>query len=206
MSDYIVIDGFLDQPLLDALLDHALRQEHALRPTGLGPKAVETVRRQYRLSDYCEAGLGPLEQPFVERIHARFDDIAGQLGIRPFPIARSEVELIAHGDGAMYVAHTDAYTHQQRELETTDRIVSMVFYFHRQPKAFTGGEIAVHPMGRGEPRVLEPANNRLVAFPSFALHEVRKVSCPSGKFADSRFAVNCWLHRAQRKVARREVQ
>ena len=206
MSDLIVIDGFLDQPLLEALLDHALGQEHALRPTALGPNGIEEVHRKYRLSDFCEAGLGPLEQPFIDRIHVRFEDVARRLGIRPFAIARTEAELIAHGDGAMYVGHTDAYTQKERELENTDRIVSMVFYFHRQPKAFTGGEIAVHPMGRGEPQVLEPAHNRLVAFPSFALHEVRKVSCPSLQFADSRFAINCWLHRARGKAAQREAQ
>jgi Rps23 Pro-64 3,4-dihydroxylase Tpa1-like proline 4-hydroxylase len=45
--------------------------------------------------------------------------------------------------------------------------------------------------------VLEPRNNRLIAFPSFVPHEVRRVACPSGEFADSRFAINVWLSRAR---------
>jgi SM-20-related protein len=32
-------------------------------------------------------------------------------------------------------------------------------------------------------------------FPSWVLHEVRPVSCPSKRFVDSRFAINCWLWR-----------
>jgi Rps23 Pro-64 3,4-dihydroxylase Tpa1-like proline 4-hydroxylase len=27
------------------------------------------------------------------------------------------------------------------------------------------------------------------------MHEVRPVACPSGRFEDHRFAVNCWLCR-----------
>jgi len=43
--------------------------------------------------------------------------------------------------------------------------------------------------------VIEPAQNRLVVFPSFVRHEVRKISCPSHDFADSRFSINCWLRK-----------
>jgi Rps23 Pro-64 3,4-dihydroxylase Tpa1-like proline 4-hydroxylase len=39
---------------------------------------------------------------------------------------------------------------------------------------------------------IEPGQNRLVAFPSWAPHEVMPISCPSRRFIDSRFAVNCW--------------
>jgi Rps23 Pro-64 3,4-dihydroxylase Tpa1-like proline 4-hydroxylase len=42
---------------------------------------------------------------------------------------------------------------------------------------------------------IEPANDTLVFFPSWYPHEVLPVSCPSGRFEDSRFAINCWVHR-----------
>jgi Rps23 Pro-64 3,4-dihydroxylase Tpa1-like proline 4-hydroxylase len=41
---------------------------------------------------------------------------------------------------------------------------------------------------------VEPLHNSLVVFPAWLPHEVLKVSCPSGRFADSRFAINCWFH------------
>jgi Rps23 Pro-64 3,4-dihydroxylase Tpa1-like proline 4-hydroxylase len=43
-----------------------------------------------------------------------------------------------------------------------------------------------------------PAANRLVVFPSEEFHEAMPVRCPSKQFADSRFAVTTWLHRAAR--------
>ena len=38
-----------------------------------------------------------------------------------------------------------------------------------------------------------PEFDSLVAFPSFARHEVERTSCPGNAFADSRFSVNLWL-------------
>ena len=40
-----------------------------------------------------------------------------------------------------------------------------------------------------------PEKDSLLIFPSWALHEVMPVVCPSGEFADSRFSVNCWVWR-----------
>jgi Rps23 Pro-64 3,4-dihydroxylase Tpa1-like proline 4-hydroxylase len=44
---------------------------------------------------------------------------------------------------------------------------------------------------------VEPNQNTLVAFPSWARHEVRRVDCSSRTFADYRFAVNIWLCRTR---------
>ena len=45
---------------------------------------------------------------------------------------------------------------------------------------------------------MTPQANRLVVFPSEEFHEAMPVRCPSHAFADSRFAVTTWLHRAAR--------
>jgi len=42
---------------------------------------------------------------------------------------------------------------------------------------------------------IEPGRNGPLMFPSWAPHEVMPVNCPSGRFADSRFAINCWVYR-----------
>jgi Rps23 Pro-64 3,4-dihydroxylase Tpa1-like proline 4-hydroxylase len=44
---------------------------------------------------------------------------------------------------------------------------------------------------------IAPEPNSLVLFPSWAPHEVLLVRCPSGRFEDSRFAINCWIYRAR---------
>ena len=80
---------------------------------------------------------------------------------------------------------------------TQDRLLSAVYYFHREPKGFSGGQLRLHRFGsNGEPGDyvdIEPERNSLVVFPSWTTHEVRTVHCPTGQFADYRFAVNCWL-------------
>lgn len=196
--DLLIVDDFLDRPLLGSLLAHALAQEHATEPSDFYSEGKQLIDPAYRSSHICQGGLGCVETPFVEAVHARLDEIYRVLGLRPFAPVRSEVELVAHGDGAMFTKHVDTMTRENRPLRDGDRIVSVVFYFHREPKGFTGGEIAVYPMGQGSPQLIEPRNNRMIAFPSFTMHEVLPVSCPSGDFADSRFAINCWLHRARR--------
>jgi SM-20-related protein len=39
-----------------------------------------------------------------------------------------------------------------------------------------------------------PGQNFVVFFPAAAIHEVSVVQCPSRDFADSRFALNGWIH------------
>ncbi len=108
-----------------------------------------------------------------------------------------EVELVAHRDGAFFEPHIDIMIQARRDQMPSDRIVTLVWYFHAQPQRFSGGELALLPLGPGEPVLIEVRDNRLLAFPSFAMHEVRTVSVPGDRFADARFAVNVWLHRAR---------
>ena len=75
-------------------------------------------------------------------------------------------------------------------------VLSGVYYFNAEPKAFTGGALRLHAIGgkNGENFVdIEPVRNGLLVFPAWAPHEVLPVSCPSKRFINSRFAINCWV-------------
>ena len=83
-----------------------------------------------------------------------------------------------------------------------DRLLSAVLYFHREPKGFSGGELRLFrlnvrpdtkPVEVADHLDLMPVRNSLVAFPSWVTHEVRPISCPSNRFEDFRFALNCWF-------------
>jgi SM-20-related protein len=85
-----------------------------------------------------------------------------------------------------------------------DRILSAVYYFYREPKAFFGGALRLYRLNLRPSTIsahtndfidVEPLQNSLVAFPSWTTHEVRPVSCPTGNFSDYRFALNCWFCR-----------
>jgi Rps23 Pro-64 3,4-dihydroxylase Tpa1-like proline 4-hydroxylase len=76
-----------------------------------------------------------------------------------------------------------------------------VYYFHAQPKAFSGGVLRLHSLASGkgdggEHVDVEPVNDTLVFFPSWYPHEVLPVTCDSSRFEDSRFAINFWVHRS----------
>jgi SM-20-related protein len=112
-----------------------------------------------------------------------------------------ECQLTAHNDGHFYMAHTDYSPNTGTRVSL--RELTFVYYYHRQPKAFEGGELFIWdnlddtvcpPKVANQGKTIEPKNNRLIVFPSRYLHQVNKVTCASKEFMDSRFTLNGWLH------------
>jgi SM-20-related protein len=202
LPKYLVIDDFLPAAFHAELLAYALASQSefaASEVIGGGTSVVDTSLRQ---SQICRKGLGPHKAAFKAAIRAKFEELPATLGMTSFTVSRIETQLIAHGDGAFYKRHIDTRVGTSRKSEITDRVLSMVYYFHQEPKRFSGGEIALCAFGPSNERIeIAPAQNRLVAFPSFVAHEVKQVSCPSKEYADSRFAINCWLHKDALKPA-----
>ena len=194
------VDGFLDAGTHQALLDWTLANASRFTPATVhrpeGTRVDTTARDNLKLSD-----LGPLKDPLRDRLLAALPRLSQDLGCTFPPQVMLELELTAYGDGAFYQAHTDTGIPAKGEARRVDpepRLLSAVYYYHRQPKGFDGGSLRLFRWGdvdTADPanfRDLEPADNRLVAFLSWARHEVRPVSCSSGRFEDYRFAINCW--------------
>ena len=202
---HLVIDNFLPAAMVADLLAYTLENEANFEPTWIMRDVEAKLDPAFRESSLCAAGLGNPKAAFKAAIHARCDEFYAAIATPPFEIAKTEVQLIAHGDKAFYRSHIDTHSGAGRTVEEHFRVVSCVYYFHREPKRFTGGEIALFAFGDSEDvALIEPAHNRLVVFPSFVRHEVRAVSCPSGEFGDSRFSINCWLRKEKRKPAARQ--
>lgn len=197
---HLIIDGFLTEDLREALLLYALDRCESFLPTTVSQHRYShhTIDADTRRSWYCPDGLGELTSPFKDAIRSGLLPRIGTLGVPEFTISKLEYELVAHRDGSFFQRHIDTATQSARESIKSDRVVTAVYYFHDTPKQFTGGELALAPLGPGAPLLIEPANNRLVAFPSFVPHEVLPVICPVNDFSHARFAVNIWLHRERR--------
>ena len=76
--------------------------------------------------------------------------------------------------------------------------MTMVYYFYRKPKAFTGGQLRLYGLGAHATNCIseiEPRFDRAVFFPSWFPHEVLPVHCNSGAFSDGRFAISCWVRK-----------
>jgi SM-20-related protein len=208
MPPHGIIDEFLREADRAALLDWAIQQQEAFKPAKIfsGDGGRETRVDAGRRSALRHRGLGPFEPLMRERLLSHLPTIIAAAGYRG-PEPRSiEFELNAYGDGAHFAPHIDIPLGPNRrsagEEEGEDRMISAVYYFFREPKSFTGGALRLYRFGAdtieggAENKIsLEPVQNRLIAFPSWARHEVDRVSCPSGLFQDHRFALNCWFCR-----------
>lgn len=195
MPPYLVLRNFLDESTVAGLLDYALANEAVFKPTGVGrdrERVVKThVRRSVSIRD-----LGPFKPILKSKVLALVPDMVVRLRTTPVEAPRLELELVAHNEGAFYKRHIDTQTASDHKLL---RVLSGVYYFHAEPKAFSGGALRLYAIGGADaPFVdIEPERNSLLVFPAWAPHEVMPISCPSGRFADSRFAVNCWVHKAK---------
>jgi SM-20-related protein len=150
--------------------------------------------------------IGPLRSALEVHFWSSIPVLEQALGMRLNDVS-VELELAAHGNGAHYQAHLDIAVGEGRRTVGAapgeDRVLSAVYYFYSEPKAFSGGELRLYSLDVRSASSLEnakyidlaPLQNSLVAFPSWAMHEVRPISCPSESWPDYRFALNCWYCR-----------
>lgn len=194
---HAIIDGFLAEDVAQALLDHALNNEALFQPAEVraasGYRVSEDDRQAFSTND-----LGPAGPHFTAAIEAHFEHFCREVGLAPFPIAAWDVEMAAHRDGGFFREHIDTMTAENRPEQLGDRILSLVYYLHRPDARFTGGELVLRPfVGNDSEARVAPRHNRLVAFPSFARHEVEPIRVPGNAWEDARFSINCWLLRAR---------
>lgn len=196
---HVVIDDFLPGALHHALLAYALQVDD-FTPGKTVANGQITYQPDSRKGQLSNDRLGPHLPAFRAALRAQFAPICRALGMPPFDLAAIEIRLAAHTDGDYFKPHRDTLTGADRSLTAHDRMITAVYYFHRQPKAFSGGLLQLHPFGPGESIRIEPRNNRLAVFPAFLLHEVLPVSVPSGDFADARLSISCWFDRARADI------
>ncbi|GAB4218491.1 MAG: hypothetical protein OHK0012_27810 [Synechococcales cyanobacterium] len=191
-SEYVHLDDFLPPAQVEQILATALHQEPEFMATG-----VSSQDQSYRQSCFWpQFSQSPLWPSVLAAIETVMPDVMLALGIPSFPIAEIESQLTAHNDGNYYKIHND-----NGSSDTATRVFTYVYYFHQQPKAYQGGELRIYDtkiennfyVEAESFTTVEPRHNSIVFFLSRYLHEVMPVSCPSRRFADSRFTINGWI-------------
>ncbi len=173
------------------LLELALAAQPLLAPSRIGGIALKPDWRQSRVDESPQALAALAREPVLAAARRAVRDFA----LPDFDFETVEMQFTAHNDGDFYRAHRD-----YAEGDQAYRRLTFVYYFHRQPKRFGGGELALydtHHDGAGFDAqafsLVEPQDNMLIVFPARFWHEVRPVSCPGGAYADSRFTLNGWI-------------
>jgi Rps23 Pro-64 3,4-dihydroxylase Tpa1-like proline 4-hydroxylase len=192
--------GFLDPVTHASLLAWAIENEAKFEASLVGGGDDAKCDPSRRIS-LCASDFGPLMAVLRQRVLDVVPTLIADLRVTPFEPCGVELDLVANNDGAFFKRHIDTFLGDARK--PSDRVLSVVYYFHAEPKAFSGGALRLYSFGRTEHECafadVQPEQNMLVAFPSWVPHEVLPVSCPSGRFSDSRFNANCWVHRHSKK-------
>jgi SM-20-related protein len=207
MPPYARYRDFLDSVTRASLLAWTMENEAKFKASSVlrtfvrdDNKHDPTLRTSLRASDF-----GPMKAVFRQRLLNFVPTLIGDLRVTPFEPSEVELELVANNDGAFFKRHVDTFMGDARKA--SDRVLSAVYYFYAEPKAFSGGVLRLYEFGtkenEGNFADIQPEQNTLLAFPSWASHEVLPVTCPSRRFSDSRFNVNCWVHRLSSRLPSR---
>jgi len=195
----VVLDEFLTFTELHTLREYVLDQEtqfeisEVLSP-GVHGSAVDYEQRRSRVL----MNLGGHERMITDRVLTCLPRVLQKWGRDPFPISRIETQATASNHGDFFHCHSD-----NGAEAVAAREITFVYFFHREPKQFSGGELRIYDSRRENDnyvptanyRTIVPEQNQLVLFASGLSHEITPVDCPSGQFADSRFTVNGWIHK-----------
>ena len=195
----VVLDEFLTWTELNTLRQYVLEREsqfeisEVLSP-GVHGSAVDYETRRSRVL----MNLGGHERIITDRVLTCLPRVLQKWGRDPLPISRIETQATASNHGDFFHCHSD-----NGAEAVAAREITFVYFFHREPKQFSGGELRIYDSRRENDnyvptanyRTIVPEQNQLVLFASGLSHEITPVDCPSGQFADSRFTVNGWIHK-----------
>jgi hypothetical protein len=189
--------------MVASLLDYVAARQADFKPAvvrdrGSGERRVDSgVRSSLSLAD-----LGPFNAPIKSYASGIAESALRLFNISEPAVEPAVVDIAAYRDGDRFGAHIDT-----NERLKSVRVLSCVYYFSPTPRRFSGGELRLYGLPTlskaAAPAFVDivPETDTLVVFPSWMRHEVLPVSVPSGAWMDSRFSLNCWLHRTNPSAA-----
>jgi hypothetical protein len=188
-APFVRVPDFLPQALHDTLLPRVLAApEEDIVASTVG---MNEYRPETRMS-YTVAGLQDLRDAFWAHVAALVPSILARLQLPPFEVGSKEVRIRTYRAGHFFEVHRD-----DSLPESADRRISFVYFFHRVPRRFNGGDLMLidtNPDGNRSSITaftrIVPVDNSLVLFPSRFFHAGVPVVCSSPDPGDSRFVIN----------------
>jgi Rps23 Pro-64 3,4-dihydroxylase Tpa1-like proline 4-hydroxylase len=191
---FIAINNFLNEDKLTELIRFVAENEANFESSslidynaedGYIDAAFRRSRVLYSIDDNAEA--------FADLVRTAIPDIVKQFGMDDFPIEEIEAQITASNDGDYFKLHSD-------NSHVPTRALSYVYFFHKEPKAFEGGELRIYYPNVEDNKInyekyetITPHRNTIIFFPSILEHEVLPITCCSNSFRDSRFTFNGWI-------------
>jgi Rps23 Pro-64 3,4-dihydroxylase Tpa1-like proline 4-hydroxylase len=198
-ANCVVLDEFLAPQELQELTRFTLEHEAAFQVSEVySPSAQKGVINDDFRRSRVLMELDEQQDMILVRIKSVLPQVLDRLGMDEFTIASVEAQITASNDGDFFHFHND-----NGSDGVATRHLTFVYFFHREPHQFEGGELRIHDarlqdgdyVSDGRYQTIVPRQNQIVFFPCEQLHEITSVKCPSQLFADSRFTLNGWLRR-----------
>jgi SM-20-related protein len=195
----VVLDEFLAPQELAELIRFTLEREGDFETSEvLSPDSERGVVNYEHRRSRVLMDVGRHQDVILERIQSVLPEVLRKLDMQEFDITGVEAQITASNDGDFFRFHSD----NASEWVAT-RNLTFVYFFHREPRQFEGGELRIHDarledekyISEGSYQTIAPQQNQIVFFPCELLHEITPVKCSSQLFADSRFTLNGWLRR-----------
>ena len=195
----VVLDEFLAPQELEELMRFTLERESGFSASEVVSPGVDggIVNYEHRRSRVL-TDLAHHQDMMLARIKDVLPQVLDKLGMEEFSIAQVEAQVTASNDGDFFHFHSDNGSDR-----VASRHLTFVYFFHREPRQFEGGELRIHDarledgtyVSDGTYQAIVPQQNQIVFFPCELLHEITPVNCASRQFGDSRFTLNGWLRR-----------
>ena len=104
----------------------------------------------------------------LERIKAVLPQVLDKLGMEEFSVADAEAQVTASNDGDFFHFHSDNGSER-----VATRHLTFVYFFHREPRQFEGGELRIHDarledgtyVSEGSYQTIVPQQNQICLFP-----------------------------------------
>ena len=187
-APFVRMTSFLTNEQCDRLMALACAERGRLSPARVGedprvdPEARITFETDARVRRSVKPWFLPKVRSAVPEARARLRMEGG---------GRYEVQMWnmrVYAAGGFYTAHHD---------DTKNRKLSFVYFFHQEPRRFSGGDLLLYDADAETAHCpfeafsrIVPVRNSIVFFPSCSWHQVTPVHCDTDDFGSGRFVLN----------------
>jgi SM-20-related protein len=179
-NDFVVIDDFLSDDLLDKLCQFFEERlnENDLEKAGIGALGNHTIDKKIR-GDYIY-WLSESRDIELNKLFNQLNEMVSKLKYYCFlSISDVECHLAYYPEGSFYKKHVDQFK------ERNNRIISFALYLNQDWKEENEGQLVIYKDGKSHK--IDPIKNRIVIFKSAGLeHEVLLTNAP-------RYSVTGWM-------------
>ena len=189
---FVRMTNFLTPARCDRLLEVALHRRECFSTAGVNPESPRLDPKARITLEADARTLSDFRPWFARKIRSVLPEVSARLQMASLDRYRLDVAMRVYLTGGFYRAHSDRTrgSHHPRRL-------SFVYFFHREPRRFRGGDLLLYDTnddtgdftGAAFSRIV-PLRNGIIFFPSRAWHQVTPVQCETNDFGDGRWAVN----------------